>query len=344
MYSGSRPVNIDDDLEEEELLQGIGVATGVPVDENRSVESSSLWPSHSKDASIDFDYSKDNDDDQFSQGSIEISEAPEMSVITSDDLVVAAEVQEHPEILEDRIRKQILQETAQAAVVMVEHGGSAAGSDSFYHEEEVEEHRHKNVKEKLFGDGGKGRDVTQELSVAPDRYIRKRVYLPWSVQQNMTTNMWIATIVTDQKAYDEDNKKEQDRSKAVFSAKTEREAHETGLAMATPYLQPFQNHPICDMCSSKFAVFSRPHNCRNCGVVVCSKCTVIWSSKRFPSTYQTSKSTHSVCLACDWSANNFQDAILQGNMEKAVKLYESGNVNLRTPYISSKKKSGEEIM
>ncbi|KAL3936142.1 MAG: hypothetical protein SGBAC_008476 [Bacillariaceae sp.] len=336
VYSNG-PVDIDDlDAEGEEILNGVGVGMGVMVNENTSLES--------KDSTFDNSYANNYDDDQFSSGvSIAVSEAPDMSIITSDDLVVAAEVvQEQPDIVEDRIRKQILQETAQAAVVMVEHGGNA--SDSSFKEEELEKHKPKNVKEKLFGGGGKGRDVSQELSVAPDRYIRKREYLPWTVQQNMTTNMWIATVVTDQKAYDEGSKTDQERSKAVFSAKTEREAHETGLAMATPYLQPFKNNPICVMCSSQFAVFNRPHNCRNCGVVVCSKCTVIWSSKRFPSTYQTSKSTHSVCLACDWSANNFQDAVLQGNLKKAVKLYESGNVNIRSPYISSKKKAGQEIM
>ncbi|CAJ1950088.1 unnamed protein product [Cylindrotheca closterium] len=328
-YSGGGPMDIDD-------LNDQDVGMGVPVHENPSLASS---PQNSKDSSsID-----DDQADYYDGSSVQVSEAPEMSVITSDDLVIAAEVQEHPDILEDRIRKQILQETAQAAVVVMEHGGNNASNRSFQ-EEELEEHKHKNVKEKLFGGGGKGRNVSQELSVAPDQYIRKRDFLPWNVQQNMTTNMWIASVVTDQKAYDEGNTTEQDRSKAVFSAKTEREARETGLAMATPYLQPFKTNPICVMCSSKFAVFNRPHNCRNCGVVVCSKCTVIWSSKRFPSTYQTSKSTHSVCLACDWSANNFQDAVLQGNLTKATKLYESGNVNLRTPYISSKKKSGQEIM
>jgi hypothetical protein len=49
-------------------------------------------------------------------------------------------------------------------------------------------------------------------------------------------------------------------------------------------------------------------------------------------------------LACDWSANKFQEAIGQGKLRTAKKLYESGNINLRSPYISSKKKSGQEIL
>jgi len=298
-------------------------------------------PSIDGDSSKD-GFSEDSFDDAFSRGSIEVSEAPEMSVITTDDLVIAAEVQENPDIVKERIRKQLMLETAKASVVMVERGGAV--SDGVLQDEERELHRHKNVKEKLFGGGGKGRDISHELSVNPDQYIRKREYLPWIVKRNSTTNMWIASVVTDQKAYDEGNKAGQERSTAVFSASTEREAHETGLAMATPYLQPIKDHPICVMCGSKFAVFNRPHNCRNCGVVVCSKCTVIWSSKRFPSTYQTSKSTHSVCLACDWSAENFQDAVLKGNLQLARNICKSGNVNLRSPYISSKKKSGQEIM
>jgi hypothetical protein len=44
-----------------------------------------------------------------------------------------------------------------------------------------------------------------------------------------------------------------------------------------------------------------------------------------------------VCLACDWLAHSFQNALLSGNYALAVDLYSTGNMNLRSPYWFDKK-------
>jgi hypothetical protein len=326
---------------------GVGVGVGVPLaSAGTSIASSS---SFSTDDGADEEGHK-SEDDYASRTSGGKSEVPANSVVSgdnSDSLAIAAEVQENPDVVTDRIRQQILLETARAEVVIVEHGGGGGGStemDESVRQEEMKKHKHKNVREKLFGDSKKAKDVSKDIEVSPDEYIRKRDLLPWTVKQNTTNELWVASVLTNQKAWEEDDLIEQERSKFIFSGKTDQEAHEAGLAMGAPILQSFEDNPICFMCKSKFAVFNRPHNCRNCGVVVCAKCSCLWSTKRLPSTYQASKSTHTACLACDWSANNFQEALIKGQHSKAVKCYESGNVNLRSPYISSKKKSGDEIM
>lgn len=344
---------------------GVGVGVGVPVPSGAtsvvsSVSSCTFEGGHQ---TVDGDYSRRASADMSLAASrresadlslaasrrasadMSLPASSHMSVESGDALVVAAEVQEEPDIVADRIRQQILEETARADVVMVEHGGGASSDfDTSSRQEEMKKHKPKNVREKLFGDGKKGKDVSMDIEVSPDQYIRKRDLLPWTVKQNTTNDMWVAAVVTNQRAWEEDNHIDQERSRVIFSGKTEKEAKEAGLAMAAPILQSFEDNPICFMCTSKFAVFNRPHNCRNCGVVVCAKCSCLWSSKRLPTTYQTSKSTHSVCLACEWSANNFQDALMKGEHSKAVKLYDSGNVNLRSPFISSKKKSGDEVL
>eukprot|EP00980_Cylindrotheca_fusiformis_P009416 scaffold2058_cov115-Cylindrotheca_fusiformis.AAC.9 len=260
-------------------------------------------------------------------------------------LVIAAVVQDDPDVIAERIRQQIMLETARADVVVMERDDDEDEDSDFEstrRQEELKKHKPKNVREKLFGDK-KSRDVSMDLDYAPDQYIRKRDLLPCSVKRNETTDMWVASVVTNQKAWEDNDKKELERTRVTFSGKTRTEATEAGLAMGTPILQAFSDNPICFMCKAKFAVFNRPNNCKNCGVVICNKCTCLWSSKRFPETYPISKSSHSACLACDWSANKFQEALLKGDHAKAVKLYESGNVNLRCPFVPKKQKS-EEVM
>jgi Ankyrin repeats (3 copies) len=44
-----------------------------------------------------------------------------------------------------------------------------------------------------------------------------------------------------------------------------------------------------------------------------------------------------VCLACDWIARSFHNALLSGNYDLSVDLYSTGNVNLRSPYWLDKK-------
>eukprot|EP00980_Cylindrotheca_fusiformis_P005177 scaffold1106_cov126-Cylindrotheca_fusiformis.AAC.3 len=277
----------------------------------------------------------------------------------SNNLVVAAELTQDAEAqIEDRVRRSIMQDTAVASVVMVEHGGKTKSSPSSAAYNHKDRRMHRNVKEKLFGDGKKNsmEVILAGLEASPDDYIRKRDLLPWTVKRNATTNLWVASVQTNQKAWEQapsshELSLEQMRSCHTFSGATEEEAYEAGLAMAPPVMLPFSEHPFCFLCKSKFAVFQRPKHCKNCGVVICSTCCCSWSSKRLPDTYRkkNTSGTVLVCLGCDWVATNFQQALLRGNMSKAITMFRTGNVNLRTPYGpysvgSSNKKRRDEVM
>jgi hypothetical protein len=311
---------------------------------------------------------KDDDDDDYEEEE-DTNAAPSLRrpsqierQIQRQKLVVAAELTTDAEAqIEDRLRRSILQDTAVASVVMVEHGGTTRQHDKYrnHSKRKQNNHRynHKNVKEKLFGDGKKNsmEVILSGLEVSPDDYIRKRDLLPWTVKRNATTNLWVAYVQTNQKAWEQSSSNherslEQMRSCHTFSGATEEQAYEAGLAMAPPVMQPSSENPFCFLCKSKFAVFQRPKHCKNCGVVICSTCCCSWSSKRLPDTYRkkNSSGTVLVCMACDWVATNFQQALLRGNMSKALALYKTGNINLRTPYGphngGRNKKRQDEIM
>eukprot|EP00980_Cylindrotheca_fusiformis_P010937 scaffold2499_cov125-Cylindrotheca_fusiformis.AAC.28 len=249
-------------------------------------------------------------------------------------LVVAARLASDVEAsLQDKVRQSIMAQTPRAAVVHVEHGGTCSSNHSrrrrpelmedpiaeARRKAELERYKPRNVREKLFGDG---KTAMLDIGAAPDDYIRRRDTLPFTVKQNTTTTgKWVASVQTSQKAWENSQRGihntmadlEWIRAMKTFSANSEQEAYETGLAMAPPVMESFEENPICCLCKTKFAVFRRPHHCRNCGVV-----------------------------ACDWLADNFQKAVLKGDLERAKSLYNTGNVNLRHPY-GAWKKGGEEV-
>jgi len=270
-------------------------------------------------------------------------------------LVVAAKLASDVEDnIHAQVRKSILEQTPRAAVVHVEHGGTTAYKmedpiAEAKRKAKLERYKPKGVKEKLFGDG---KTAMLDIGAAPDDYIRKRVSLPFTVRQNETTGNWVCSVQTNQKAWDKCQRGNNSasanldlmRGVKTFSASTERAAFEAGLAMAPPVMDSFDEHPICCLCKTKFAVFRRPHHCRNCGVVVCSSCAVSWSSRRVPSTYNSAKKEKViVCQACNWLADNFQKAVMGGDLERAKALYKTGNVNLRHPY-GAWTKGGKEVL
>jgi hypothetical protein len=299
------------------------------------------------------------EDDSISSG-----EGPLVPRKKKQGLVVAAELTTDAEaLLEDRVRRSILQDTAVASVVLTEHGGNRSlfkksAPRRRRHHKRNKRSKRKNVKEKFFGDGKKNsiEVILSNLELAPDDYIHKRDLLPWTVKKNATTNLWVASVQTNQKAWESNAHGEklslaQLRSIHTFSGRTEEEAYEAGLACSPPILQSLEESPNCFLCKSKFAILQRPKHCKNCGVVVCSTCCCSWSSKRVPETYRKNKSSNQVlvCMACDWLATNFQNSLLKGNMSKALALYKSGNINLRTPYgpyntSNSPSKRRDEIM
>lgn len=250
-------------------------------------------------------------------------------------LVVAAELSTDLEAnIEDEVRRRILSETATAQVVSVAHGIPMLDP-----KEEArrladlrELHKPRGVKEKIFGDS---RNANVDIATSPES-IRKRNYLKWIVKRHQASNLWVATVQTKQKAVEQHDVIEVERTSVNFSATTQQEAFETGLANAVPMMQPMEEFPICYVCKAKFALLRRPQHCKNCGVCVCSSCTTQWPGKMFPETYGA-KTLNNVCTACDWLASSFRDALVDGNFKTALHLHATGNVNIRTPFCLDKK-------
>jgi FYVE zinc finger len=211
------------------------------------------------------------------------------SPASTKNLVIAAELSDDVEAkIEQEVRRRIMASAVHADLVSVASEPSTTKPPAIVTIEkpiatvaELKElHKHKGVKEKLFGDARQMVDIA-----ASPESIRKRDYLQWIVKRNPATNQWIASVTTNQKAMEEGDNIEMEMSKVSYAAQTQQEAYETGLSNATPMMQRFDDNPICHCCKSKFAMFRRPTNCRNCGVCICSSCTASWNSKMLPDTY-----------------------------------------------------------
>ena len=253
-------------------------------------------------------------------------------------IAIAAELSTDAEArILDQVRERLIEEAAQlASVVAIEDEKSNRFSVN------KQQYKHRNVKERLFGDARKG--PRPDIAAAPDQYIRKRDLLPWTIQQDATTSNWVTRVRTNPKAK---NPRDIERSLRFFRADSEYGAFEAGLTMAPPQMQPYDQNPLCFLCQSKFAVFRRPAHCHNCGVCICGPCSTNWPAKMLPETYLAAfkKDTNnqvSVCLACDWLAKEFRQALLDGNTAKVQTLHATGNVNLRTSYCLEKR--GNEVM
>jgi hypothetical protein len=81
----------------------------------------------------------------------------------------------------------------------------------------------------------------------------------------------------------------------------------------------------------------RACHCRNCGVCICKDCSVQWPAKMIPDTYNIKKEGMvNACKSCDWLSISFRLALLEGDHDRAVSLYSTGNVNLHTPFANVK--------
>jgi len=161
--------------------------------------------------------------------------------------------------------------------------------------------------------------------------IHPRVLLSATVYKNAATNLWIATINTNQKGVATDPKLASKYLKA-FSFGSEQEAREAAIANAPPKMMLFDECPNCFVCKGKFAVFRRARHCRNCGACVCGSCTTSWSSRMLPETYNLkNESVVKVCRSCSFLTDSFRKALLKGDLDEAIELYHTGNINLRCP-------------
>jgi hypothetical protein len=191
--------------------------------------------------------------------------------------------------------------------------------------------------EKLFGN-----HLSKAISVTlPGSFkyeIRPRILLAATVYHNTATNLWITTINTNQRGVARDPATANRYLKA-FSFSTEREAREAAIANAPPKMVPFNESPCCFLCMAGFAVLRRSFHCRNCGVCICKECSTSWQAKCIPETYNLKKeATVKICLSCHSLSSSFKRSLLEGDYDEALALYDTGNVNLRTPFpVFSKK-------
>jgi FYVE zinc finger len=198
----------------------------------------------------------------------------------------------------------------------------------------------RGIMEKLFGNQVE-KPMQARVSGSLGFEFRPRVLLAATVYQNAATNLWITTINTNQKGVAK-NPATANKYLKAFSFSTEREARQSAIANAPPKMVPFQTSPCCFICQGSFAVFRRASHCRNCGVCVCNNCSTNWSSKNIPATYNLkNESQVKICHSCNRLSLTFKNALLGGDFDEAVAIYNTGNINLRTPFPSNKK---DELM
>jgi hypothetical protein len=185
--------------------------------------------------------------------------------------------------------------------------------------------------------------VSSVVSWQQPEQIHSRILLTATVYNNTATNLWIATINTNQKGVAK-NPSTASKYLKAFSFASEQEARESAIANAPPKMISFNESPNCFVCKGKFAMFRRAGHCRNCGVCVCNTCSTTWPSRMIPETYNLKKESQvKICKSCNFLSGAFKKALLDGDHEEAIALYGSGNVNLRTPFPQSAKKK-DEIM
>jgi hypothetical protein len=182
---------------------------------------------------------------------------------------------------------------------------------------------------------------SSRVVLPPGLKLHTRNLLTAYVNHNKATSLWITTINTQQKA--SGNSKSKTKHLQAFSFRTEHEARESAYVNAPPKMIPFESTPNCLNCQSKFSVFKRPSHCRNCGVSICSSCSTSWNKLMIPETYNSKNTkTVKVCKTCDYLSVAFRRALLNGNYDAALKIYMTGNINLRCPFVNVK--NGTEIM
>jgi hypothetical protein len=183
--------------------------------------------------------------------------------------------------------------------------------------------------------------VSSLVSWQQPEQIHSRILLTATVYNNTATNLWIATINTNQKGVAK-NPATASKFLKAFSFSSEKEARESAIANAPPKMLPFEENPNCFICRGKFAMFRRAGHCRNCGVCICNACSVMWQSKMIPETYNLKKESQvKICKCCNFLSGSFKKALLDGDYEEAIALYGSGNINLRTPFPQTSKKKEE---
>jgi hypothetical protein len=110
------------------------------------------------------------------------------------------------------------------------------------------------------------------------------------------------------------------------------------LAVTTAHAPPVcvvqVKNSLCSVCEEAFNKYLKAENCLNCGQLVCPDCSGdSWPQTMVPETFNEKKSPFvRVCTACNQAMERFAAALKNGDMETAVTLQKSGNVNLHHPF------------
>jgi len=193
-------------------------------------------------------------------------------------------------------------------------------------------------------------DPSNNRRTSPSRR-RKSVSSVTSSSSSNNSNVWICTINTNQKALDKHDLVAANKALRAYTYTTEHEAREAVKANAPPRMVPWKSSPNCAICDCKFTLTKRACHCRNCGVCMCvpssssptsssgstTGCSTSWSYKMVPTLYNSkNEKTVNVCKHCDFLAGSMRIALMGGDFDRVLALYETGNVNLRVPYMNVK--------
>jgi hypothetical protein len=172
------------------------------------------------------------------------------------------------------------------------------------------------------------------------------------VEYNTFSKSWITILNTNQSGAGQEDKKsnnnnKNDRGLHVLSFPTEHDAKEAACNFAPPQLVSAELQRNCYLCEKDFSMLRKAVNCKNCGACICNSCSVNWTKEMLPWTFtattkNANKNSVKVCKTCDYIATSFRKVLLTGDYETALKLYMTGNMNLRCPFTNVKK--GDEIM
>ncbi|RYG61704.1 hypothetical protein EON64_18385, partial [archaeon] len=167
--------------------------------------------------------------------------------------------------------------------------------------------------------------------------VNRRAYLPYSIERVAGSNgvKWRGTLslrqphLSPKEASPQGSRPDQ----LALSVCPSREVCEDLCVSAAPPLwRPKQASLTCVLCRTGFSMFRKPHHCRNCGHIVCPDCSDrLWPAGMLPSTYHDQEKVVRVCYACHLLLEHFVLALKRGDLDEALSLYSSGNINLHQP-------------
>jgi hypothetical protein len=173
--------------------------------------------------------------------------------------------------------------------------------------------------------------VVSDFDLSRMPVIHRRTPHPWSVHCSVTTHKFIATLVRL-----DANHPKSSAGHVQFPFATEREARKFCKAYSPPKvaavvagnndsMQPSLSC-CCVLCQVPTTGATIPRHCRNCGALICERCTRRWGLRMLPKTFYYSSQaalTVRVCKSCVWLSNAFCMALLQGRYHDCLQLYDT---------------------